>query len=212
MSGYIQVDERRNRKMESEMIQALQTIADNIQATSQPGWVEFLTIGISFVSMAISGIAIWFAIRVADKQNKVSLFEKRFDCYTLIQKMLVCGEEIKTCETKKEIQVAFRFYLDVTGDIGYNKSLTEFICILKQLEPRLVTVEFLFRKYDVSLLQEMLNVSIELVCAVAVSCPDEANECLPMKAMELKRKYCTLCAEYQQNYVESMEKDLKLGR
>lgn len=63
------------------MIQAFQTIADNIQAVSQPGWVEYLTIGISLVSVVVSGIAIWFAIRVADKQNKIALFEKRYAVY-----------------------------------------------------------------------------------------------------------------------------------
>lgn len=194
------------------MIQVLQTIADNIQATSQPGWVEYLAIGISFVSMAISGMAIWFAIRVADKQNKVSLFEKRLDCYILVQKLIACAEQIKECKKNHEVQMSLRLYLDTTRNIEYDKSLAEFICTLKHLEPIILTGEFLFEKYNTPLLQEIINVSIDLVCAVAISNSNEKNEWLSNEAIDLKRKYCALCAEYDENYVEFMENDLILAQ
>lgn len=71
--------------MESDMIQALQTIADNIQTASQPGWVEYWTIGISFLGVLFSVVAIIFAVRVpkiiAYRQDKISLFEKRYHAY-----------------------------------------------------------------------------------------------------------------------------------
>lgn len=70
------------------MIQALQTIADNVQAASQPGWVECLSIVISSISVVVSGIAIWFAVQVpkeiAKDQNKIALFEKRYKVYSEI--------------------------------------------------------------------------------------------------------------------------------
>lgn len=72
--------------MESDVIQALQTIANNIQAASQPGWVEYVSIGISFFSVLLSVLAIIFAVRVpkiiADRQDKISLFEKRYYAYS----------------------------------------------------------------------------------------------------------------------------------
>lgn len=98
MSGYIQVDERRNRKMESEMIQALQTIADNIQATSQPGVIEYLSICISLVSVLVSGVAIWFAVQVpqkiANRQDKIALYEKRITAFHAMEELKKFSEYI----------------------------------------------------------------------------------------------------------------------
>lgn len=81
--------------MESEVIQALQTIADNIQVASQPGLIEYLSIGISLVSVVVSGVAIWFAIRVpkeiAVRQIKVQTYEYKMGylktCYKLRDEM-----------------------------------------------------------------------------------------------------------------------------
>lgn len=71
--------------MESEMIQALQTIADNIQAASQPGWVECLSVVISSISVVVSGVAIWFAIRVpkeiALRQEEIQRRQIRVQTY-----------------------------------------------------------------------------------------------------------------------------------
>lgn len=77
--------------MESEMIQVLQTIADNIQAASQPGWVECLSIVISSISVVISGVAIWFAIRVpkeiAIRQIKVQTYAYKIEYMRMLYEL-----------------------------------------------------------------------------------------------------------------------------
>lgn len=112
MSGYFQVDERRNRKMESEMIEALQTIADNIQAASQPGWVEFFTIGISLFSIVVSAVAIWYAVqipkKIAERQNKIALFEKRYKIY---RKIVCCHTFVYTLKLSKNVQEGRKGFL-----------------------------------------------------------------------------------------------------
>lgn len=50
--------------MESDMTQALEMIAEVIEKSSQPGWIEYLAIVISVVSVLVSVIAIVVAVQV----------------------------------------------------------------------------------------------------------------------------------------------------
>ena len=58
-------------------------------------WVGIL---VSIASVGASLGAVWAAIQVpnkiAKKQDAISLFEKRFDCYNTIQNLLVCASQI----------------------------------------------------------------------------------------------------------------------
>lgn len=129
--------------MESEMIQALQTIADNIQATSQPGWVECLSIVISSISVVVSGIAIWFAIRVpkqiAEQQNKIALFERRYDCFQffeecfILYKKTIDGAENEKIEKQCCHMLGVCEIKDVTKEI-VEKRTGEIEYVLHQME------------------------------------------------------------------------------
>lgn len=68
--------------MESELIQALSAIKDGIDAAAQPRFIDWFAITMSFVSVVVTGMAIWYAVQVpkkiAKQQNKIALFEKRY--------------------------------------------------------------------------------------------------------------------------------------
>ena len=60
---------------------------------------------------AISGVAAWVgtigtvgaifaAIWVADRQNKIALFEKRYENYIIIQKLLACALQLEDINTR----------------------------------------------------------------------------------------------------------------
>lgn len=74
------------------MQQTLGMIAEAIEKASQPGWLEYLAIGISLVSVVVSGVAIIFSVRVADKQNKIALFEKRYGAYWVLSTCIAFGK------------------------------------------------------------------------------------------------------------------------
>ena len=82
--------------MESELVQEIHNIANSIDALAQPRFIDWLAVILSGFSIIISGIAIIFAVRVANKQNKITLFEKRYQCYDVIQSLLVCAEDRKS--------------------------------------------------------------------------------------------------------------------
>lgn len=125
------------------MIQAIQTIADNIQAASQPGLIEYLSIGISLVSVLVSGVAIWFAIRVADKQNKIALFEKRTECYHELKKHLIFAKMSIKLDNIGEVKGSFTY----TFSNGSKDSIDDMnlLQILIESQRKLEQVPYLFQ-------------------------------------------------------------------
>lgn len=107
--------------MESNITQTLEKIAEVIEKTSQPGLVEYLAIVISAISVVVSGIAILFAIRVADKQNKISLFEKRYEIYKQCVKYYALAIQVGVAKNRAEIQ---RAWLDIDRSI-WNESMID---------------------------------------------------------------------------------------
>lgn len=78
--------------MESEVIQVLSTIKDSLDALAQPRLIDWLAIMISFLSMIVSGVAVWFAVQVprkiADRQDKINMFNLRLQTLETVGKML----------------------------------------------------------------------------------------------------------------------------
>lgn len=163
-----------------------------------------------------SFVAIWCAIQVpnkiAEEQNKISLFEKRFACYTIILNFLACAQQIEDATTKKDIQTTFRIYFGSPQDITKDIAAASFIILLKQKEVIIVTGEFLFKNYNTSLAQEILETAIDLITLTGVSASNiqEAQEKLSEEVMHYKNKYCQKCEEFSNLYKSSIENDLNL--
>lgn len=140
------------------MIQTLQTIADNIQAASQPGVIEYLSIVISFISVVVSGFAIWFAVQVpnkiAEEQNRIAIFEKRYSVYREIYRCHTFGFIAQFTENSDEVRKAFltSFEKEVLIDVDQTKihmetDLSWNLKILMRIQTLLETLrqsEFLF--------------------------------------------------------------------
>ena len=62
---------------------------------------------VSIASAVASFMAVWYAIRVADKQNKVTLFEKRYDVYSMLKRCTSFSESIK--DNQDNINVRYLF-------------------------------------------------------------------------------------------------------
>lgn len=64
-----------------------------------------------WVSAIVSGLAIWFAVqvpnRIADRQNDIALYEKRFSCYSIYMQYVSLANGIKnrlTMEKKERLK------------------------------------------------------------------------------------------------------------
>lgn len=162
----------------------------------------------SFIAILV---AIWIPKRIADRQDKIALFEKRYDCYTVIQNLLVCAKQMEDAHTNKGIQTAFRVHLGQPEKICENESATVFALQLKQKQVIIVSGEFLFPHYNTKLLQEIIDVGVDLIFKTAVSTLECGGEPLSTQAAQVKQKYCQLCKEYENTYIEQMKKELQLS-
>lgn len=161
------------------MIQTLQTIADNIQAASQPGWVECLSIVISSISVVVSGVAIWFAIRVpkqiAEEQNDIALFEKRYEILCLYSSCRSFANVMKTLKKYKiEIdKVKIReIFAIVFFDGKTDKDYNDFELIRMKNDEILDKMErskFLF-EYDIS---SYIRISYIVLYTIVISALDK---------------------------------------
>ena len=154
--------------------------------------------------------AIFAAIWVANRQNKIALFEKRYENYIIIQKLLACALQLEDVNTNKGVQVAFRIYLDAPQNIHKNKSVYEMIVELLQMQSILLSGAFLFSNYNAELAKKIVAVGTELLRKTASHNIKNAEEPLLQDIMELKKEYIDLCETFEKNYFESMENELGL--
>ena len=141
--------------------------------------------------------AIFAAIWVANRQNKIALFEKRYENYIIIQKLLACALQLEDINTNKGVQVAFRIYLDAPQNIHKNKSVYEMIVELLQMQSILLSGEFLFLNYNAELAKKIVAVGTELLRKTASHNIKNAEKPLLQDTMELKKEYIDLCETFE---------------
>lgn len=149
--------------MVSEMKQTLEMIAEAIEKSSQPGWLEYLAIGISLISVVVSGVAIIFAVRVADKQNKITLFEKRYELYMRYMEYYALAVEIGHAENRAEIQ---RAWLDIDRSIWDETLIDDRKKISSQAEDimfKMSQAKFLFDKEIGANIDHFINLLIGVI-------------------------------------------------
>ena len=175
-------------------------------------WAEVI---VAIISVIASFMAVWYAIQVpqkiAERQDRIALFEKRCECYTIVQSLLVCASQLMDAKTNKGVQVAFRIYMDDPENIQSVQNISTFTLRLKRNERIVVSGAFLFSVYNVDALQKIIDTGIELIMAAKITAVNEADNLLSDHASELKQEYIQLCHQYRENgYVVEMEKELKL--
>lgn len=171
-------------------------------------WVGVI---VSILSAVASFMAVWYAIRVADKQNKIALFEKRYICYTTIQDFLVCANQMKELNGDKGIQTCFRVYMDDPEDITKDINASVLAAKLKSKQMTVISGEFLFSNYSSEIPQQIIDKGMDLIFATASSNDKEIGAILSSKARKLKQEYCDLCELFEKNYITSMEQELQLN-
>lgn len=175
-------------------------------------WAEVI---VAIISVIASFMAVWYAIQVpqkiAERQDRIALFEKRCECYTIVQSLLVCASQLMDARTNKGVQVAFRTHMDDPENIQSVQNISTFTLRLKRNERIVVSGSFLFSVYNVNALQKIIDTGIELIMAAKITAVNEADNLLSDHASELKQEYIQLCHQYRENgYVVEMEKELKL--
>ncbi len=200
--------------MRFETIQGLEAIVDAIQNTTKSGWIDWVSVVISLIGVVLSFVAIIVAarvpIKIAKQQDKIGLFEKRYECYTVIQKILVISEQIKPCTTKMAVVSAFKLWFGDKKDFAKNESYTEYVIVLKSEEVKLVAGQFLFPEYNAEMLSEIINEATTLIEACSVHSTTEKEGPYSREAGISKDRFCALCDQFKEKYVKQIESELQL--
>lgn len=120
---------------------------------------------VAIVSVVASFLAVWYAIQVpkqiADRQDKIALFEKRFECFQLFKQCYVLYKRSKDGEGIKDIKEQCYYMLEIEKPTDLTKE--SFKSKLSHFERLLHQMEFLFpeiKEEDVSQLYTSLLVYI----------------------------------------------------
>lgn len=200
--------------MENEIIQQLDVIAKNIQALAQPKFIEYIALGISFISVLVSGIAILFAVRVSNKQNKINLFEKRYKIYDEIQRCNNFSNIIELAKEKEDIKILFLSAFN--ENVLFNETKlneNDNIYINKQINVRLDNLinaleqsEFLFKE------SPYIYEHIRKICKnlLILTYSSEIND-KPFEKQKEEFKKLMNCEMYDK-IISTMKKELNLSK
>lgn len=168
-------------------------------------WAGVIT---SFIAIMV---AVQIPSKIADRQDKIALFEKRYTCYVTIQNLLLCAKQMENATVAKEVQAAFRVYMDEPDRLSSNIIAAVFAVKLKQKQTIIASGYFLFSHYNVTLLHRIIDVGVDLILNTAANSKKSDNVPLSTQAEQLKTKYCQLCKQYSDTYIKLMEKELQLN-
>lgn len=160
-----------------------------------------------WASAFISGVAIWFAASVpkhiAQEQNKIALFEKRFTSYSVFLKYTSFAEILRKVENINELRQVFLLNFMEHGDLT---DIKELILIIKNDEQQLMLGLFLFSDFcNGKIIHDILQGVLE-VAKLARCNKKNFSEGDKEKIM----LFCNKCKIFEEDYMEKMRRQLTL--
>ena len=164
---------------------------------------------------AISGCAAWAAVvasfiatfcairvpkKIAEEQNKISLFEKRFDSFTALQRYEAFANQLKETTEINKYKKAFLtcFYESTAVSI----SIEDVMFRINTLSTPLHQMIFLYDDIPVKEISDMFSCLLDLVAALQ----EDKN------VDELKSKYINIVDEFMKKHGKKICEQLMLSK
>lgn len=172
------------------------------------GFAAWFGVAVSALSAAASFAAIWFAVRVADQQNKIALFEKRYECYIIIKNVVDVSNWVKHSSSYYHVYLGFyRLVRPLEENMMDSLNLAFYY---SKLEEKVLCSIFLFPSSDEKALKDLFRKAFNLIYGTRAMDFDEYPKTMDDKFVELKNDYCNYCNEFRRLYLENMEQELRL--
>ena len=173
--------------------------------SSFAAWTGIL---VSIASAVASFMAVWYAIRVADKQNKIALFEKRYECYMIIKNVVDVSNWVKCSSSYYHVYLGFyRLVRPLEENMMDSLDLAFYY---SKLEEKVLCSIFLFPSSDEKALKDLFRKAFNLIYGTRAMDFDEYPKTMDDKFVELKDDYCNYCNEFRRLYLGNMEQELRL--
>lgn len=138
------------------MNETMKQLAEAVVALNSRTWVDYLLV---IMPVIISVIAIVISIITANQQNKIALFEKRFECVSLLSFiMTVCESVIKYDGEDREIplQSGMTTFYKLNGNEEQRKE-EEYSAFYSGVLLKLSRLGCLFKGENIDLVMEFLS-------------------------------------------------------
>lgn len=182
-------------------IPELENSWDAISATAT--WVGVI---MSFLAIVF---AIWVPIVIAKRQDKIALFEKRFECYMAIQRLLAFAVSIKDFDTSEEICKAFIVSMGYPARNFKNSDISEVIGCFQKLESSIIAGVFLFKTFQIKEIQEIIKATIDLVFPLTQKFSQGTVEALSVQQKETRDKIYSSGINFKSCHLDKIEQDMK---
>lgn len=171
---------------------------------------------VSIIAVGVSGLAIYYAIQVpkkiADRQDKITLFDKRMSCFIAILQLLDITNGLDQVETIDDLVKTFRVGI---GDLENaptddSPAFNSFLALV-QIKQKIMTGNFLFPEYDDNLLRAAIFQGMNLMES-ANSHDTNKNRHLTKSEIALVKDFCDNCTAFQDKYLKQIVKELNLTK
>lgn len=174
------------------MEQKMDALVNAVESLSTKSAIDYLMV---IVPIVISLVAIVISVCAARKQNKIALFEKRYEALTWIQSMLSFSEGIYDGGNKLVILCVFDGYFGTNlCDKSDDDRFIEAMARVERLKHDVLQVKFLFPfEYDTDL-EKIVNHLKEYILALIYD----------QDYVSSRESFCQMCKEFYKSDFKRM--------
>ena len=175
-----------------------------IKGIGQPDWFDYVQLFFVILGVGISVCAVWMAKKVpekiADNQDKIALFDKRFSAYNILQKYTIYASIIQKIQNSAPCRVYLDMFVTVffNGDRETYKPNREILDLMNLSLP-LKHMPFLFKNISIEEIDKLIGALTDFLIVITGN----------LKSDESKQKYIAVVENFNNIYNEQILESLK---
>ena len=165
-----------------------------------------------FASFAAIMVAIWIPKRIADRQDKIALFEKRLQCQMAILSMIKWSNYLYSdCRTYQDIIFGMGVFLNFPkwSEIPQyvEKSMHDFMVIF---QTDIMSGRYLFDDFEEDLIEKAYDLMNALVISILVLRDNQMGDKISKETEKSISDLNKICNEINNNTIPKIDKALKI--
>lgn len=173
-----------------------------IQELGNLSWIDYVQLGLTIITIIISALALFYAIkipkRIAEDQNRIALFDKRYEVFQLFERCVSFNKVLQNSETIDDMRKDCMLLFD---ELRYEE--LDFKIVMKKVyifEHTLHQMEFLFPGISEKDVHELYSSLWKVLVAII----DDEN------VTECKKDYINIMSEFAHKYHKTIWNELTL--
>lgn len=149
-------------------------------------------------------IAIWIPKKIADRQDKIALFDRKLECYMKLQALYAFSSAIRKNNSVVFIKEQYKLWLSLQGFTPGQLNLRCVATDLMKTETVFMLGNFLFLNYNIEILQEIVGNIKKLMFGLK---SDQLTE----TQIKLRDDLCNSIDDFYITYNDKMEAEINLN-